>query len=191
MCASCGSIHGGGDDGTWESPVPDGFLDEQIPRPKYCPTCGDTLSSENCIYQEQFFTNKDLRLTCHPDGMLRLGGYTTVGGLEAKSINSKGAWEVRACPKLDHLVQLQCVLWLTGLDWGKVLYWDKGGSGLSALIEHTIEKDADHIYAMSNLIDDIWNGVGGGPLPEPICESKGCKRAQLCYVTDECFAAGL
>jgi len=143
------------------------------------------------LYIEQHVKDKKYRLMGHPDGFLRMEGFPGLGVLEVKSISSRGAWEVRGCPKLDHVTQAQCYMWMTGCRWGKVLYWDKGSNGISALIEHTVEYDEDHVEAIQNMVRDIWTGVENPDtkLPERICASPECNRAELCSSVEECFDA--
>lgn len=163
------------------------ILDSQVARPKVCASCGQKLDSDNSIYVEQHFKNFEYRIQGHPDGFLRIPGMEGTGVFEAKSINPKGAWEVRGCPKLDHVVQVQCYMWLTGCRWAKILYWDKGGMGLSALVEHTIEYDEALTDTIKEEIAAIWVGIEDGILPERTCEIRSCARAKKCAVADVCF----
>lgn len=196
LCGSCGAVHGGQSE--WETPVEVAaeqdvrgamrtFHDSQILRPATCPKCGSPLTSDNSLYQEQWIRHSQLRLAGHPDGFLRVPWHRGLGIFEAKSIGSKGAWEVRNCAKLDHVVQAQCYMWLTGCRWGVILYWDKGTAGLKGLIEHVVEYDEDLVASLRALIADIWNGVEGGKLPERICHAANCKRAELCSSVEACF----
>jgi hypothetical protein len=166
------------------------FNELQIQRPNICPNCKAVMSSDNSLYIEQHIKNPEYRLMGHPDGFIRLDGYPGFGVLEIKSISPKGAYEVRNCAKLDHVVQNQSYMWLTGCRWGKVLYWDKGTVGMRGLIEHTIEYDEDHVEAIQNLVRDIWIGVEDpdSKLPERICASPDCKRAKHCSSVEVCFA---
>jgi len=193
LCGGCGYIHGGRE--TWEAPFrsPEhrrDFESSQLYRPKRCPECDTRLTSENILYQEQYVVDRGRRLGGHPDGFLRMPARVGLGLLEAKSINPRDARAVRACPKLDHVVQIQGYMWLTGCRWGMIIYWDKGGSGMSALIAHFIEYDEDHVEAIENMVLDIWSGVADEdlPLPERICAHIDCNRAELCPVATECFA---
>jgi len=184
LCGACGTYHGGED--TWETPMA-GFEESQILRPLTCPNCGAPMTSDNSLYHEQWIKDPQYRLAGHPDGFLRLEGMPGLGVLEVKSISPRGAYEVRNCAKLDHVTQAQCYMWMTGCQWGKVLYWDKGTVGMKGLIEHTIEYDEDHVEAMQNLVRDIWSGIEGGKLPERICASPDCNRADLCACSEPCF----
>lgn len=184
LCGSCGTYHGG--QAEWHSPFK-GFSDSQILRPASCSNCQAALTSDNSLYSEQWIKDPKYRLAGHPDGFLRLEGFPGLGVLEVKSISPRGAYEVRNCAKLDHVTQAQCYMWMTGCRWGKVLYWDKGTGGMKGLIEHTVEYDEDHVEAMQNLVRDIWSGIEGGKLPERICGSPDCNRAELCSSAARCF----
>jgi hypothetical protein len=187
LCGCCGTYVGGLD--AWDVPVPKDFKESQLPRPAVCPKCETLIDSDNSLYQEQFLTVPEFRLCGHPDGFLRVEGLAGLGVLEAKSINPKGAWEVRGCPKLDHVVQAQCYMWMTGCRWGKIVYWDKAGSGMASLIEHTIDYDDDQVEAIQCMVSDIWKGVEepDTPLPDRICAHPDAKRAELCAVAKPCF----
>ena len=197
LCGSCGAQHGGEPvwevplewiEGGWNDEYVDRFENSQILRPDKCPNCLNDMSHENSLYMEQWIKVPELRLAGHPDGFLRLPGLPGLGVLEIKSINSKGAWEVRNCAKLDHVVQTQTYMWMTGCRWGKILYWDKGTNGMKGIIEHTVEYNEDQVEAISNIVRDTWEGVRGGDLPTKICASPDCKRANLCAVSDLCFS---
>lgn len=155
-----------------------------VRKPKIC-DCG----CKDFNYREQHFINKELRVGGHPDGFLILPGMEGLGIIECKSISSRGAWEVRDIPKMDHVVQIQSYFWLTGLKWGKILYWDKGGHGLSALAEHTIERDEEAIGEIKSLVSSIWRGLASGELPERICETNSCPKAKECPLVKQCFGA--
>jgi|WetSurMetagenome_2_1015567.scaffolds.fasta_scaffold08587_1 hypothetical protein len=190
-CGNCGTHHGGFEAWLVDADGPkkdkEALHRAQATRPETCPTCNAPLTSVSSYYAEQLLVDPKLRLSGHPDGFLWIESLPGLGLLEIKSINPKGAWEVRGCPKLDHVVQAQCYMWLTGCRWAKLLYWDKAGQGMSAFIEHLIEYDEDHVDAIRNLVHEIWDGVRGEMLPERICESSVCARAKLCSVTKPCF----
>ena len=189
LCGECGTRHGGRDE--WMDEDMDAFEAEQIPRPEKCPECSAELTSDNSLYVEQHIRSARHGLQGHPDGFLRLEGMPGFGVLEVKSISSKGAWEVRGCAKLDHVTQAQCYMWRTGCRWGLIVYWDKGAFGMKALIIHIVEYDEDHVEAIQNLIRDIRAGIADpeSKLPDRICGSSDCKRANLCDVSEQCFEA--
>lgn len=185
LCAACGAVHGG-----WDAKAKPRktFTDSQILRPEKCPACETKLDHDNCLYQEQHLFNHEYKVKGHPDGFLKVPGLEGLGVFEAKSINPKGAWEVRGCPKLDHVVQVQCYMWLTGCRWAKILYWDKGGQGMSALIEHTVEYDEDLVESIKGEVTAIWVGIEDGILPDRTCEERTCPRASKCPAVSQCFS---
>lgn len=153
-----------------------------VRKPKVC-ACG----CKEFHYQEQHFINEEFRIGGHPDGFLVLPGLPGLGIVECKSIGSRGAWEVKQAPNMGHAVQAQCYMWLTGLKWAKILYWDKGGHGTTALIEHTLERDEDSIQSIQAVIRSIWNGIASGLYPERICTAADCPRAQKCAMAGPCW----
>jgi hypothetical protein len=153
-----------------------------VRKPKKC-DCG----CEDFHYREQHFINKEYRIGGHPDGFLVLQGMPGMGLVECKSIGSRGAWEVKQTPNVGHVVQVQCYMWLSGLQWAKILYWEKGGNGSTALIEHTIERDEETIERVKSLILSIWNGIATGLYPQRLCLSATCPRAAKCAVVGPCF----
>lgn len=197
LCGNCGAHHGGKP--TWEVPDEDdteafeAFVEEfqkaQVPRPEKCSACGVELTSDNSLYEEQHLRMEKYLLDGHPDGFLSLPGLPGLGILEVKSISSYGAREVRNCAKLDHVVQDMSYMWLSGCKWGMIVYWDKGTNGMRGLIFHLVEYDEDQVGAIRNLVRDIRKGVADpkSKLPERICGSSGCKRANLCAVAETCF----
>jgi len=172
-CFGCGKAHG--------QLIGDNDLSALVLRPDRCNECG----TAEFTYVEQHFINKEFRITGHPDGFLVIPGLPGKGIIEAKSIGQ--AWKVKQTPQMDHVIQAQCYLWLTGLKWAKILYWEKGGHGLSALTEHHVERDEDTLVEIKKALTYIWNGIDGGALPERICADKGCPRAKGCPVVDICF----
>jgi hypothetical protein len=182
-CLSCGQHYGGSalsleKDVSLESLV--------VLRPDKC-ACGGL----EFLYRELHYSSAQYRLTGHPDGFIRIPQYDGLGVLEAKSISTKGAWEVRSCPRMDHVVQAQMYLWVTGLNWAQILYWDKGTNGTAGLVEHHIERDDETIEQVLSLIRSIWEGIASKALPDRICMASACPRAVKCSVTSKCFAGSL
>jgi hypothetical protein len=153
-----------------------------VHRPEKC-ECG----SDEFLYREQFFYDKEYNIGGHPDGFLVLPGFPGKGIVEAKSISSKGAWEVRQTPNMGHAIQAHCYMWLTGCQWAKILYWDKGGHGTTALVEHTLERDEETIESIKTTIRTIWNGIKTEIPPERICTTPSCPRASKCSLKTVCF----
>jgi hypothetical protein len=187
-CACCGYVHGGRE-GAWEygTFTAQEFASRQVMRPERCSKCKTPLSDENCLFIEQTFTHEGHKLSGHSDGFLKIPGLDGLGILEAKSINPKGASEMRMCPKLDHVIQAHCYMWLTGLRWAKILYWDKAGGGLRSFVEHTIEYDEGTVEQVEGLLRTIREGLSSKELPDRICEVRTCVRAKACGAADYCF----
>lgn len=161
-----------------------GPLEWAVARPPLCPACGE----EAFTFEEYVLRDEEYRVQGHSDGFLEIEGLPGLGVFEGKSINPRGAWEVRDTPKLDHVIQTQMYMWLTGAQWGVIVYWDKAGSGMASLIEHMIDRDEETIDFIKLTIKSIWAGIDdGGPLPSRICETATCKRAEACSVTVQCF----
>jgi hypothetical protein len=78
-------------------------------------------------------------------------------------------------------------MWLADLQWGIILYWQKGENGVNALVEHFVERDEDTIDNIKSTLKSIWGGVAGGDLPIRVCEKYDCKRSKGCVVRDKCF----
>jgi hypothetical protein len=141
-------------------------------------------------YREQHFINEEYRIGGHPDGFLVLPALPGIGILECKSISSRRAWEIKNVPNMGHVIQTQAYMWLTDLKWAKILYWDKGGMGLSALTEHTIERDENCINIIKSNIRSIWDGIAADMMPARICDQVECPRAKACSVAKLCFETG-
>jgi hypothetical protein len=188
-CAVCGAAYGGRDRpwvfGTFTA---EEFVASQVQRPSVCASCDSELDDSNSLYIEPTFHNNEFKLSGHSDGFLVIPGLDGMGLLEAKSINPKGAAEVRLCPKLDHVIQAHCYMWLTGLRWAKILYWDKAGSGIRSLVEHTIEYDEDTIFKVRDLLTTLREDLASPDLPSKICQRRTCDRAKACDAVDYCFS---
>lgn len=182
-CKRCGKLHSKN-----EGIGP--LLETVIPRPKQC-DCGHVVAFE---YEEASLRSEQYHLTGHPDGFLSLPQYEGFGILEAKSISSKGAWEVKKTPKMDHVIQAQMYMWFTGTHWAQILYWDKGAYGMDALIEHHIERDDDVLFDILGSIDGLWASLKlwesekQKKLPARICTTHDCPRANVCSVAKQCFS---
>ena len=143
------------------------------------------MLTSNKGFEVEFFDH-NIRLKGHTDGFLALPGFSKMGVLEAKSI--KPGWTIKNVPKLEHAIQLHEYFLLTGLEWGVILYWIKGENGLDAFVEHFVERDEDTIARIKANVRGIRSGIMGGPLPDRVCASADCPRAQSCVVSDPCFA---
>ena len=177
ICLGCGTMQGG-------PPPKDCSVntDWAIPRPEKCEKCEST---EFRFFEVEYY-NYELKLRGHTDGYLVLPGMSSIGVLEAKSI--KPGWQIKNVPKMEHAVQLQQYLLLTGLQWGIILYWIKGENGTAAFVEHFVERDEGTLDSIRKTILGIRSGITGGPLPEPVCATATCPRASGCVVAEQCFA---
>lgn len=191
QCVNCGSLYGGrGKD--------------VIKRPKICPRCpqvplepwersrfpkGQDTQPHEFRYKELWYGDDNYLIGGHPDGFISLPGMSGLGVLEAKSISSKSAKDsnIKSIPDIGHVVQLQAYLWLTGLQWGRVLYWDKGVYGLPGWYEHAVERDNETIDRIKELCLSIRSGLEKGIAPPRICASSDCKRAEECAQNKLCF----
>jgi hypothetical protein len=173
-CLGCGKHYG-----VQDNTVP--IAKWAMPRPSQCSCKGRDFQ-----YVEATFANNEYRLTGHNDGFLRINGMPGLGILEAKSIGDM-VWKVKAAPQINHVVQCQIYMWLSDLKWAKILYWHKGGQGLGALYEHTLERDEEMIAKIKETIQSIWDGIKTGILPERICVSRDAPRADSCIACKPCF----
>lgn len=168
--------------GYWDHKVPPELT--LRPKPEKCDNCGE----DRFVYDEFFFKDEQLRIEGHSDGLLLVPGRPGIGVFEGKSISERGAYDVRSAPKVDHIVQVHVYMHLTGLKWGKILYWNKGKHGLQALIEHDVERDDELIKIIVDGVKSIRKGIRTNSLPDRICGSPTCNRAKVCYFAKECFA---
>lgn len=175
-CQRCGHFH----EGSAEGPL----LDQIILRPDKCSKCG---KENEFLYHEMFFKNEEFNIGGHPDGFLKIQERSDIGLLEAKSISPNGAFEIKGTPKMDHVIQAQIYMWLTGLKWAKVFYWNKGMFGRNAITEHFIEYDHDTVSGIQETIKEIREGLVSGKLPDRICETQHCTRALECSSAEACF----
>lgn len=182
-CLECGHVHG-----SVEKDKP--LTETVVLRPTACAKCGATQKPRGeAVFQyvEHHFINDEYRITAHCDGFLQLPGLPGMGVLEAKSAGGKSAWEVKHAPIVGHVIQCHVYMWLTGFQWAKILYWVKGENGLEALKEHHIERDEGTVAAIKALLTSIQIGLKEGVVPERICTTKDCPRAEACSVRRICF----
>lgn len=182
-CKICGARYGGSE-----------TVAGNIPRPEKCHSniCKDRKEprdreDRDFEYEEQFFKDNEHRLCGHPDGFLRLLDVQGEGVLEGKSISERRSREIKDVPDFGHVIQLQAYLWLTGCEWGLIVYWIKG-KFRDPLVEHYVERDDETIEKIKQMLQSIWAGVKGGPLPERICNTPDCSRAEECNMAKPCFS---
>jgi hypothetical protein len=184
-CQTCAFLHGAVADGLKPTTA-------AIRRPSVCGQRINAFPSLSCLGEDFVFVEYDLkddqhRITGHADGFLALPGMSGMGILEAKSISSQQVWLVKNSPKVEHYVQAQIYMWLTGLEWGLIVYWEKGAYGLKAIKEHFIERDDQTISKVKSELRSLWDGLASGVLPFRICSSPECERALKCSATSSCF----
>lgn len=182
-CLMCGHIHGAVEPGKLVS-------DTVVPRPEKCAKCGVQNNARGeAVFQyvEHQFVNDEYRITGHCDGFLVLPGLPGMGVLEAKSAGGKSAWEVKHAPIVGHVIQAHVYMWFTGFKWAKILYWVKGENGLDALKEHHVERDEATIGAVKAMLNSIQLGLKDGTVPQRICATSDCPRAEACSVKKLCF----
>lgn len=157
-----------------------------VKRPDQCSRCEQTDAGFR--FHEYTVTSEEFRISGHPDGCLSIPGLNGLGLLEAKSISAKGAWEIRNVPKLDHVIQSHIYMWLTGLTWTKIVYWDKATFGMGGLIEHTVERDDETIERIKATLTELWKGIETGiPPAYRMCANAEAPRAKDCVVCKPCF----
>ncbi len=195
-CIGCGTVYGVSNG----SQALSEFL---IKRPDSCTKPG--CDSKEFQYCELHFKDETYRIGGHPDGFLSIPGMPGLGLLEAKSASSENAYKAETSPFMEHIVQINIYMWLTRLNWAKFLYWDKGGRGVSALIEHTVYRDDELINEIKKTLKSIWDGIETKTLPDKftglctdhrctcakghsLCGDRKCTRAKKCQVADICFA---
>lgn len=187
ICLNCGTNYGVPREPSplrVEDGVPSAILEGVlVPRPERC-GCGSTEPND-FYYRELSYAAPEYGTGGHPDGFLRLEGREGLGVFEAKSTSN--LWEVRSAPYVAHAIQVQTYLWFTGLKWAVILYWHKGGQGIPALVEHTVERDDETIAQIKRTLREVWDGVEGGPLPGRICQAADSTRAKECKVRGSCF----
>lgn len=175
-CLACGTIQGKFGT-TFET-------SEIYPRPSTCP-CG--IESPTFLFHELHLKHPDLKIMGHPDGFLKLKGYNGYGVVEFKTVGAASATIVKKSPLPGHVVQVQLYMFMTGLKWAKILYWEKAKDNLNGLHEYTIEYDQDLIDRVLAELESIREGVRTGKLPDRICKTISCDRARECPMKNQCF----
>lgn len=175
MCESCGTSFG-----SYQPGVP--VEQTMVRQPDAC-SCGH----KEFIYKEVTLVNERFRISGHPDGVLVLPGQSSPGLFEAKSVGARNAWQIKSAPMLGHVVQVQLYMWMLGLKWAKILYWDKAGNGLDCITEHHVEYSDDMVATAHSEIEKMRAGLRTGSLPERICATETCTKAKECPVIRECF----
>lgn len=196
-CTNCGTVHPELGDvvqvgfNQYLAPDSDTMRLASVPRPAFCRFCAlpDDVEASPFLFCEWLVRDHVLRLQGHMDGLLQLDAREDLGVFELKSMG-KTSWEEidENVPAIDHLIQLQAYLLLTGLQWGVVLYWAKH-LWKNPLREYFVERDEEMIDKIAVEISDLRHGLITGELPDRICATSGCARALACPLSEPCFAA--
>lgn len=117
------------------------------------------------------------------DGVLirRSDGYRF--GIEIKTINSSGFSGLRG-PLEKHVFQASIYARLMGLDWIKVLYWDKDKQGMK---EYDVAVSQARYETMVKRVVHLKQFVTAGTLPP--YDARTCD-TEFCHSVDECRRRG-
>lgn len=163
-----------------------------IARPQTCHRCGDVAAEDNPIftYIEPALVSEKYKLRGHCDGYLRVADRSDFGVAEFKSANDARFKEAKKRPQEGHFIQIQAYMLLTGLTWGVILYWNKSKDGVIGLAEHRVYA---HERTQKTLVEKVrltFQHLDTGPLPQGVCDTPQCNRADACPVRDACFSEG-
>jgi hypothetical protein len=175
-CLGCARVYGEQIEG---KPV----YEVAIPRPEVC-QCG----SKEFLYREYFLQDRTIGTGGHMDGLIVLPRYPGMGLFELKSISQNGAKKVRDVPQIEHVIQANAYMFMSGLQWAKILYWVKGVYAADKnMIEHHLERDESVWGETKQVLHSIRRGMETGCLPNRSCAHRACTRAQECPVLTQCF----
>lgn len=181
QCVRCCKTHGGLDaEGKFKP-------ENMILRPSICAGCGAAGSLQ---YEELHFLLPEFIIKGHPDGFVQIPGKDELMLFEAKSISSGQVekLKVKTKPIPEHVLQVQCYMWFTGLQTACILYWEKGAYGVKALTEHFVQRDAKAIEELKATLLGIRAAIRSeGPLPARVCATATSSRAKTCQLRKQCF----
>ena len=181
-CLKCAEVHG-----AWERSDPRPCYEVAIPRPDSCRRCNHT----EFLFEEYFLKDTTRGTGGHMDGILVLPGAATPGLFELKSISQSGAKKIKHVPQIEHVIQANVYMRLSGMKWAKILYWVKGVYAADKnLIEHHLEPDEEVWDNITEMLGSIRHGMKTGELPDRICVHRACNMAQECPVLNQCFGDG-
>lgn len=160
--------------------------------PLQCEQCGKEPGPSGApafTYKESWYGDAEIMIGGHPDGLIYLPWRKGWGILEVKSISDLGFWKVRHRPKVEHVIQANCYMRLTGTSWALILYWNKGANGLKALHAQEIEFDEAlterRWESLRQMREHLHSGEG---LPKRVCANPTCNLAKDCASSEVCFA---
>lgn len=170
-CWACHKVHGEDRD--------------PIFRPDKCAQCG----SDRFLYEEIFLQNEEQRINGHPDGILQIGRKRRI--LELKGVNENW-WKTKVdvTPQVEHVVQVNMYMWLTGLREAWIVYWNKNGYGLRGMRVYEVDYDKDIVNGTLATLAAIRRGLKKGELPPRLCacDRRSSPTAKECEMADACFA---
>lgn len=220
ICLGCGAVHGDEETLVVRPEACDGRRwDRDAGEWRPCPNrnWAEDVETDYHLpgfrYGEIEVTADDPRIVSHPDGALWVGEGAPperaslsdpyVDMLEIKSATKncldygfRGSDPWREAPWGKHAMQLQIPMYLTDCEHGRVLYVNKGATGVDdgaaadeMLIDHRLELDAsaakrqiDKLRAADRAIREA------DPLEAPReCSYEGCGRSERCPVSEQCW----
>jgi len=160
-------------------------------------------------YKEIDLSHSDPTLYSHPDGILWRGegeppDVITVDDpllevLEIKSASERAlkygygsSPPLRDEPYAPHKDQLMLYMYVLGIKFGRILYYDKAAFGLrSSLCEHTIILDQEYVeesILAGPLAVEKAIREKDPTLAPKVCTSANCSKARACPVQEYCWA---
>lgn len=180
--------------------------------PRRCPRCGEWFAT-TCLgcgyaesaleaeydyrligFKEWHVEDPEVGIKGHPDGWGVRGG-TKTRLVDIKSISPNGFKRMSRTPLEGHAEQVwgyQHCCGHTDLC-GTVLYANKSPWGDHTEFVREIKvksfdkKTFDQVVRRP--VEEVRNGLSGGPLPERFCVSQDCARANECQIADVCFGS--
>ena len=163
----------------------DGSL--RVPMPKQCPRC---LNSKFKYFERKYY-DADYLIGGHPDGFRRVvdGDPSEDEVLEFKGL-AEYPWKSMEQPWQSWIEQIQTYMWLCKLKRGRVIVFNKNGSGNTPknwIKEFSIGEDEHELRIIKRRIEVTRTGLRLNVLPRRICTTDKCERAEDCYTKGQCF----
>ena len=144
--------------------------------PKFC-RCGPRAVF---TYDERLIRDPEWKIKARLDGQI-INPMRGKGVLEIKSVDGKMFDALRA-PLPEHVFRTVVYQWLTGLQWGVVLYAAKSMKFPSSFKDFVVPYDASVIAQVKSTLTNLR--AGGAR----VCGSERDKRAERCPVRKQCWA---
>jgi hypothetical protein len=161
----------------------------RVPLPKTaCPRC---LGEDKWKYIERMYVNREYRVRGHPDGFRRITDDPDDDEILEFKTQAEWGWKTKVEPFAAYMKQVQVYLWLTGLKRARIVLVNKNGGGDSPngwFKEHVYGRDENEIEMIKRNARNVWNGISENKLPERVCSTRSCKRAENCQLMNHCFA---